>query len=80
MLQVNPVTEEQAMWAINDDDFFITQQLLNYDPKKKDNDDDIIDMCAMGQIMIDTYLSDLMFSNPQIHHSSGQSLYQIAEV
>lgn len=80
MLQINPVTDEQAMWAINDDDFFITQQLLNYDPKKKDNDDDIIDMCAMGQIMIDTYLSDLMFSNPQIRHSQVQTLYQIAEV
>lgn len=47
-------------WAIPEDDVDITAQLLEYDFRKKDQDDDIIDSCAYGPMMMEQWLSIIM--------------------
>lgn len=44
-------------WAIADEDVDITTQILNYNFKLKDQEDDIIDASAYGPLMMDSYLS-----------------------
>lgn len=59
------ITEEDrppAQFALTSGDFATTQQLLMYDPKKKENDDDIVDACAMSLKMIQMYLAKVMQS------------------
>ena len=43
-------------WAITEEDVDITTQLLNYDFTKKDQEDDIIDSCAYGPVMMIEFL------------------------
>lgn len=43
-------------YSIADTDIAITHQLLNYDPGREKNDDDLIDSCAMGPMMVQDYL------------------------
>lgn len=47
-------------YALTEGDFTITQQLLAYNPTKKQNDDDTIDACAYGIQMIESYLLQIM--------------------
>jgi hypothetical protein len=42
-------------WAIPSGDFDITTQILLYDQRKKDQEDDIIDACAYGPMMMEQY-------------------------
>lgn len=58
-------TERLAPWAallknkeyvLPEGDFAITKQLLEYDPMRKRNDDDLIDACAYGPAVIRNYL------------------------
>lgn len=56
----------QPTWALTQGDMVITQQLLVYEPLRKDNDDDIIDCCAYGPRMIETYLHEIMQTVPGI--------------
>lgn len=43
-------------WAIPESDVDITTQLLQYNMRKKNNEDDIIDSCAYGPMMMESYL------------------------
>lgn len=45
-----------GQWYLNEGDFAVTEQLLAYDPTKKNNADDLIDACAMGPTMWEMYL------------------------
>ena len=61
-------TERLAAWtsfirtkqyALSNSDITITEQLLNYDPSKKDNVDDLIDACSMFVPMIEGYMDTI---------------------
>lgn len=71
---------QKATWALTFGDFIITQQLLSYEPMRKDNADDIIDMCAYAPQMIDLYLMEIMRSLPTYVPGNVQTMYDIAEV
>ncbi len=43
-------------WAIHDGDVAITQQAMEYDFRKQDQLDDILDACAYGPAMMEQYL------------------------
>ena len=47
-------------WAIAENDIDITTQIVNYDTRKKDQEDDIIDSCAYGPQMMEQYHSLIM--------------------
>lgn len=70
----------QARYALTAGDFIITQQLLMYEPKKRDNDDDVVDSAAHGVIMINNYLTDIMQSMPGVPRARDLSLAEIAAV
>jgi len=50
----------KKQWALTEGDYAITEQLLMYDPAKKNNRDDLIDGCSMGVTMIDLYMGAIM--------------------
>lgn len=50
----------KKQWALTEGDYAITEQLLMYDPAKKNNRDDLIDSCSMGVTMIDMYMGAIM--------------------
>ena len=66
--------------ALTYGDFVVTQQLLNYEPAKKENDDDIIDMLAQGERMQSLYLAKIMQQVTDIPTGTIQSISDIAEV
>lgn len=47
---------KDAQYYLTEGDFQGTQQLLTYNPKKKENDDDLIDAMAYAPQMIDMYI------------------------
>lgn len=49
-----------GVYTLPEDDFAISQQLLAYDRRAKDNTDDIIDACAYGPLMQAEYLGVIM--------------------
>lgn len=49
-------------YLLTEGDMTITSQLLNYDPQKDDNDDDIIDSGAYGPQMITQHMNLLMIN------------------
>ena len=49
-----------GQYALNNNDFQLTTQLLNYDPMRERNDDDGIDSCAHGPQMIQLYQSQFI--------------------
>jgi hypothetical protein len=50
----------KKQWALEDGEYAITEQLLMFDPAKENNEDDLIDSCAMAAVMIDIYLPSIM--------------------
>jgi hypothetical protein len=72
--------EVRAQYALTQGDFLATQQLLTFNPTKKDNDDDIIDACAHGVTMISIYLPQIMRQIRPELAGSCKSIYQIAAV
>jgi len=72
--------ERPAQWALTEGDFIITQQLLNYEPSRRDNDDDVIDMCGHALLMIDQHMDAIMASLPHISQGHATSMYTIARV
>lgn len=69
-------------YALTEGDFIVTQQLLEYDATKKENDDDVIDCGAYGPQMIREYYFEIMESVKgvqQLEHVA-QSSYQVARV
>ena len=69
-------------YALTEGDFTITQQLLEYDATKKENDDDVIDCGAYGPQMIREYYFEILDSINQATHQEqvAQSSYQIASI
>ena len=66
-------TERLAAWtallrtgeySLPDADLAITEQLLNYDPAKRENVDDLIDACSMGVPMIRYHMDLILNPNP----------------
>ena len=51
-------------YCLTEGDFDITQQLLAFNPERKNNDDDFIDGCAYGPQMIQNYMH--LISTPMI--------------
>lgn len=47
-------------WAIPEGDIDITAQTTEYDLRKKEQEDDIIDSCAYGPMMLELYLAIIM--------------------
>lgn len=47
-------------WAIPDSDVDITTQITEYDFRKKEQKDDIVDSCAYGPMMMELYLAIIM--------------------
>lgn len=46
-------------YALTEGDYQVTQQLLSYDPTKKENTDDTIDACAHGGYMLNNYTYEI---------------------
>ena len=70
--------KSRARYTLTQGDYICTQQLIMYDPQKKDNDDDIADCCAYGPQMTSRYMAEIM---QQINHLIPQqinTMYQIA--
>lgn len=69
-------------YAVPDNDMLITQQLLTFDPLRKDNDCDLIDSCAYGPQMIQYYMADIMNTLPGGQQPKGvyAELVDFAEV
>lgn len=68
---------KEKQYAVEEGDYLLTTQLLEYDPKKRDNDDDYIDACAYGVQMIDYYITDIQEKKPTFQIPTGQSSYQL---
>ena len=47
-------------WVLTEGDQAITQQLIGFDPLKTNNIDDVIDACAMGPVMTEYYMVEIM--------------------
>jgi hypothetical protein len=69
-------------YALNDDDTELTQELLLYDPAKKDNDCDAADSAAYGPQMIANYMDMILNTLPggQLPMSAYASLADIASI
>lgn len=71
---------KQGQYMLTRGDFTTTNQLLNFDPMKDDNDDDLIDGAAYIIQMIDLYIYDIMNTlniNPM---PEPQDSYDVCEV
>ena len=69
-------------YALTEGDFTVTQQLLAYDPTKKENDDDVIDACAHGCHMLANYTYEIWnqkTSKTQTPHII-QNSYQVSRI
>ena len=68
-------------YALTEGDFSVTQQLLEFDPTKRHNDDDEIDCCAYGPQMVREYYFEIWNTeggkSPQ-EEQVAQSVYSIA--
>jgi hypothetical protein len=51
---------KKRLWVLTEGDHVITQQLMAFDPLKTNNVDDVIDSCAMGPVMINCYMTEIM--------------------
>ncbi len=68
-------------WYLTEGDYTLTTQLLEFDPKKRDgNDDDEIDACAYGPQMVDYYLYDIQAKVTHIAHAQVVSGYDVARI
>lgn len=72
--------QKHSQYALTYGDFIVTQQLLNYEPAKKDNDDDVIDACAYGVHMISVHITDIMREFNFIPQGGAVPCVAIAEV
>jgi hypothetical protein len=68
-------------WALTEGDFHCTQQLLNFDPTKKNNEDDYIDCCAHGPYVAQNFMYEIQADIDSIDTTSGcQTAYQVARI
>lgn len=47
-------------WVLTEGDQAVTQQLIGFDPLKTNNIDDVIDACAMGPVMTEYYMIEIL--------------------
>lgn len=66
---------KQKIWTLTEGDQVITHQLISFDPLKTNNIDDVIDACAMGPVMKELYLSEIMDQ-----YSMGVDVYNVTKV
>lgn len=68
-------------YAVTDGDLELIEQLLLYDPKQKENQDDLIDACSYGEQMIDLYIDRIMSEySPRMNSARVMREVDIAEV
>lgn len=70
---------KSGTYALTEGESKCTTQLLNYDPAKKENDDDLIDCCAYGPQVITQYFNLLSYS-PEVVEIEAQGALQICSV
>ena len=70
--------EVTSTYCLTEGDFAVTQELVNYEPVSKDNEDNIIDACAYGPQMQEMYLYDIMSTLPDHVKGTATSLYKMA--
>ena len=61
-------------YTIPEGDVYLTEQLLLFNPGKKDNDDDALDMASYGPQMIDLYWDVIVKRSPLYTASAPQEL------
>lgn len=73
---------EQENYGMPLGDISITEQLLNYDKLKKENDDDLIDACAYGPQMLENYLGIILANvlGPMIGDTNARNTYEVCDV
>lgn len=69
----------KALYALTAGDYVCTQQLLMYEPMRKDNEDDVIDCAAYGVQMRSRYMSEIMQTLPNAIQRKATSLVQMAD-
>lgn len=57
-------------YSIADNDWGVANQLISFDTRKENNDDDLIDSCSMGLYMLDNY-HDLIFADRAIEFTAN---------
>lgn len=70
-------------WAIPEEDVDITQQIMAYDFRKKDQPDDIVDSCAYGPSMMEQYMHLILAQAMGIDWENGEEVVfgtEIADV
>lgn len=67
-------------WGIPEEDVDITAQIMNYDFRKKDQPDDIIDSCAFGPMMMDQYLHLILAQAMGVDWENGEELKSGTEI
>jgi hypothetical protein len=70
----------QGIYYLNEGDFAVVEQLLSYDPTKKNNVDDLIDACSMGPTMINLYLGIIMQAYAIKDETMVHSGYAVAKM
>ena len=81
LLKATPT--KQASYAITKGDWVITQQLLRYDARKRDNDDDAIDACSYGPQITLMYMGriiDGITKEGRFDVARPQATYQVSAV
>lgn len=73
-------TMEQKAYALPVGDMEITSQLLTYDKTKEQNDDDLIDCCSAGLIMLEHYLGLIMSTYQQAQEHTIQGEAEVCNV
>ena len=67
-------------YTLTEGEYAATDQLLNYDPSKRENDDDLIDACAHGPHMIERHMHTIQNIVSQNSPGVKQSLYDVAAI
>lgn len=80
MLKSNPEQGRVARYALTQGDFVVTQELLMYEPTKRDNDDNVIDSHAYAPQMISRWMFEIMKNTPAQNETQVTPIAQIARV
>ena len=74
---------KQPMYALTKGDWIITNQLIRYDARKTDNDDDAIDACSYGPTVTLQYMGQIINSirrHGRHDITSPQGTYQVCPI
>jgi len=69
-------------WFLSDNSVAIVNQLVNYDPRKENNIDDIIDSCAMAVTMTKEHIDEITakYGDVNVDIAEPENEYQISPV